>query len=203
MVYSHDGPIGRGTRGYILTIDQSYAGSDELRHRRAASCRSQTCGGVCTRARRGHCRIDHEDLIEPSRHSREDSILPPVLHGHYICPCPALVCPHRGGNGFVLRFARLALPPPPLRLRPLAHPLCDWHPLRVYACSPPAIGPPSGYMLTSLLRPLFWTGLRGHALRVGSRLCRSVRVRGRTCRLRGGLCPLRPLRLQRRSGAAT
>eukprot|EP00976_Prorocentrum_cordatum_P021784 445437-Prorocentrum_minimum.AAC.1 len=34
-----------------------------------------------TRARHGHCRIDRQDLIEPSRHSREDSILPSILHG--------------------------------------------------------------------------------------------------------------------------
>eukprot|EP00959_Pyramimonas_sp_CCMP1952_P026058 547000-Pyramimonas_sp.AAC.1 len=33
--------------------------------------------GIGTR----HCRIDREDLVKPSRHSREDSILPPILHG--------------------------------------------------------------------------------------------------------------------------
>eukprot|EP00959_Pyramimonas_sp_CCMP1952_P296263 6197374-Pyramimonas_sp.AAC.1 len=29
----------------------------------------------------GHCKIDHEDLIKPSYHSQEDSILPQILHG--------------------------------------------------------------------------------------------------------------------------
>eukprot|EP00976_Prorocentrum_cordatum_P095265 1190113-Prorocentrum_minimum.AAC.1 len=46
-----------------------------------------------TRAQHEHCRMDCQDLIKPSCHSREDSILPSILHGRQLSvssPSPPL-----------------------------------------------------------------------------------------------------------------
>eukprot|EP00959_Pyramimonas_sp_CCMP1952_P410235 8597588-Pyramimonas_sp.AAC.1 len=42
------------------------------------------------RARHGHCKMDHYDLIKPHAITREDSTLPPILYGRHICLCRAL-----------------------------------------------------------------------------------------------------------------
>eukprot|EP00959_Pyramimonas_sp_CCMP1952_P215226 4503276-Pyramimonas_sp.AAC.1 len=63
-VYSRDGPIRCRKRGYILLTDQADTGNP-------------TAGLDIL-----HCRTDRGDLIKPSCHSREDSIIPPIRYGH-------------------------------------------------------------------------------------------------------------------------
>eukprot|EP00976_Prorocentrum_cordatum_P062787 1176855-Prorocentrum_minimum.AAC.3 len=70
-VYSHDGPIGRRKRGYILTTDQSDAGGAGIFSRRTNQThevRVYSHDGPIRRRRRGYIlMIDQSDAGSPTR----------------------------------------------------------------------------------------------------------------------------------------
>eukprot|EP00976_Prorocentrum_cordatum_P081612 1184479-Prorocentrum_minimum.AAC.1 len=49
-----------------------------------AGTKENRCGTDRNIDEDGHCRIDRQEIIESSYHSREDSILPPILYGRHM-----------------------------------------------------------------------------------------------------------------------